>query len=189
MIKQKEGKMGIAHLCDYLRVCLINKYGGLWLDATIFCSKSISQDCFLLPFFTLKSEYISSRFISNYEWVGFCLGGWKGNVFYSFLKEAFEIYWSKEDTAIDYLFFDYLIYIARKNIPEIELLMKAVPINNPHRDDLQAAMNNTRSFIEFESIIKDDTCFYKLSWREKYLENTAEGTESIYGYFVNSLEI
>lgn len=186
LLKQQNGQMGLAHFCDYLRVCLIQKYGGLWLDATIFCSDTIPQECFSTPFFTLKSEYKESRYISHYQWSGFCLGGWKNNVFFSFMKKAFEDYWSKEDYAIDYLFFDYIIYIAKEHIPEIKGCLDSVPISNPHRDDLQAAMNAALPAEQFNDVIKDDTVLYKLSWRETYSEITQDGKESVYGFFIHT---
>ena len=79
--KMKSGKMGLAHFADYLRVSLLEKYGGLWLDATIYCSQSIPESFFELSFFTLKSPY-KLGYLSKYQWVTFCLGGWRGNQFY-----------------------------------------------------------------------------------------------------------
>ena len=185
--KRMNGNMGLAHFCDYLRVCLLEQYGGLWLDATIFCSDTIPDKYFNYPLFTLKSEYKESRYISRYQWTTFCLGGFKGNVFYSFLKEAFESYWRRENYAIDYLFFDYLIYIAYNEIKAIKKYLDEVPMSTPHRDDLQAAMNARLPAEDFDKIIKDDTTLYKLSWREKYSETTSDGKESVYGYFVNRI--
>lgn len=184
-IKMQRKQMSVAHFADYLRVCLLHQYGGLWLDATIFCAESIPDSYFDFPFFTCKSEYQESRYLSHFQWTTFVLGGWKGNVFYGFLKEALELYWQTAETAIDYLFFDDLIYLARQNIPVIKKMMDELPINTPHRDDLQAAFNAALSAKEFENIIKSDTPIYKLSWRESYSEITADGEESIYGYFLN----
>lgn len=182
--KMESQKMGLAHFSDYLRVCLLERYGGLWLDATIFCSKKIPEDCFLIPFFTCRSEIKKGYYLSDFQWVTFCLGGWKHHLFYQFMKEVFESYWEVVDDAIDYLFFDDLIYIAKENIPAIREALDAVPINNIHRDDLQAAMNAALPATEFWNIIKDDTVLYKLSWRETYSENTSDGKQSVYGYFL-----
>lgn len=186
--KMESKKMGLAHFSDYLRVSLLEKYGGLWLDATIFCSENISEQFFDSPFFTLKSPYTESRYASKYQWVTFCLGGWKGNQFYSFVKEAFEEYWSKNEYAIDYLFFDYIIYLGRENCPYIKELMDAIPENTPHRDDLQAAMNARLPADRFDIVIKPDTGLYKLSWRETYSETTPDGNDSIYKYFITMKE-
>ena len=111
MHKVKNGQMGIAHLSDYIRVSLLEKYGGLWLDSTIFCASSLPESYFELPFFTCKSNPTSCGYLSQMRWTTFVLGGWRGNVFYRFIKEAFEEYWSQEQAAVDYLFFDYLIEV------------------------------------------------------------------------------
>lgn len=183
--KVEKGEMGLAHLSDYIRVSLLEKYGGLWLDATIFCSNTIPKEYFEIPVFTCKSKPVICTYISQMRWTTFVLGGWKGNVFYKFLKEAFEEYWSKEKRAIDYLFFDYLIELARCEIPQVLKDMETIPINNNHRDDLQVAMNQAIDGKHFKEIIREDTVLYKLSWREKYKTNTSNGCESVYGYFLN----
>lgn len=185
MHKVKNGQMGIAHLSDYIRVSLLEKYGGLWLDSTIFCASSLPKSYFELPFFTCKSNPTSCGYLSQMRWTTFVLGGWRGNVFYRFIKEAFEEYWSQEQAAVDYLFFDYLIEVARCEIPAISMFLKKVPNNNLHRDDLQAAMNQAIGSENFEQVIKSDTVLYKLSWRETYRLRTIDGSESIYQYFLN----
>ena len=185
--KVNDTKIGLAHFADYIRVCLLQRYGGLWIDSTIFCSQEIPEDYFTKPFFTLKSEYRVSRYLSHYEWVTFCLGGFKENVLYSFLKEAFENYWEKEESAIDYLFFDSLIFVAKKHIPFVNELMNSVEINTPHRDDLQQAFNDRLPASEFWNVIKEDTALYKLSWRETYFEKTVDGMDSVYGYFLKDI--
>lgn len=184
MRKVENGQMGIAHLSDYVRVSLLEKYGGLWLDSTIFCTTSLPESYFDLPFFTCKSNPSSCGYLSQMRWTTFVLGGWRGNVFYGFIKEAFEEYWSKEQVAIDYLFFDYLIELARCEIPAISVCMENVQINNLHRDDLQAAMNQALPATAFWYVIQEDTTIYKLSWREEYSAKTKSGEKSIYQYFL-----
>lgn len=184
MKKLKIKKIGLAHFSDYIRVSLIERYGGLWLDATIFCTKTIPDEYFELPYFTCKSNIKKGFYLSDFQWTTFCLGGWKGNLFYTFIKEAMEYYWKINDKAIDYLFFDDLIYIAKENIPFIKQLLNEVPINNIHRDDLQAAMNEVMPGKDFWNIIQSDTVLYKLSWREQYKKETLDGEESVFGYFL-----
>ena len=183
--KHRSGKMLTAHLCDYLRVALLEKYGGLWLDATIFCAQDIPEEYFAAPFFTCKSVWRESAYLSHYQWTTFCIGGRKGNTIFRFLKDSFEKYWFENDTAIDYLFFDHLIFIGQKHIPAIKEYMDAVTENTPHRDDLQAAMNAALSAEEYWNVIQDDTPIYKLSWRETYSEVTIDGKQSVYGWFLN----
>ncbi len=183
--KVNEKKLGLANFSDYLRFSLIAKHGGLWIDSTIFCREAISSSYFSLPVFTCKSPERDSRFISRYRWTSFCLGGWKGHVLFSFLQEAFESFWKVYDTAIDYLFVDYLIAIAYQELPQANRELSNVPINNLHRDDLQAAMCAGLPAEEFANVLCEDTILYKLSWRESYTETTDSGTETIYGAFIH----
>ncbi len=178
------GYIGTAHFADYLRVCLVEQYGGIWLDATMFCSEELPQEYFELPFFTCKSEVKKGYYLSDFQWVTFCLAGRRHNVFYRFMKDAFECYWNKANSAIDYLFFDNIIYIAKESIPSIRVLMDAVPLNNLRRDDLQVAMNAALPAEEFFNIVKDDTVLYKLSWRESYSRSTPDGDATVYDYFL-----
>ena len=183
--KVRQKKMGLAHLADYIRVSLIAKYGGLWLDSTIFCSKKIPDNYFSQPFFTCKSEEDpDSKFISKMRWTTFILGGYSGNIVFLYLKEMLEEYWKNEDVAIDYLLFDYIIEIGYEKSKYIKKMIDNVPINNIHRDELQAAMNAAEKERKFHEIINSNTVLYKLSWRETYSLKTADGEESIYSYFL-----
>ena len=184
--KSEAGNMKLAHLADYIRVSLLEKYGGLWLDATIFCSSELPEDYFNIPFFTCRSQTQECGYISQMRWVTFVLGGWKGNVVDRFLKEVFEQYWKTEDSAVDYLMFDYFIELGYDRISGIRKCIENVAFNNLHRDDLQAAMNEALPAGDFDKIIKNDTVLYKLSWREKYSPTTADGNKSIYGFFVDT---
>lgn len=183
--KAENGKLGTAHLTDYIRVSLLARYGGLWLDATIFCTQPVSETFFELPACTCKSSWTESRYISHFQWVTFCLSGWQENVLFRFLQQAFQQYWSSHDLAIDYLFFDYLIDLAKKNIPAVAKELNAIPVNNLRRDDLQAAMNAALPAEAFSSVVRPDTALYKLSWRETYSLETADGRPSIYAHFLN----
>lgn len=177
--------MGFAHLADYIRVKLLCNRGGLWLDATIFCSQGIPNMCFDLPVFTMKGPIQKCGYVSDMRWVTFCLGGWKNNVFYRFLTNAFEEYWRCNDHAVDYLFFDHIILLAYQHLPHIKSLLNAVPENNLHRDDLQAAMNAALPASMFVSVLHPDTSLYKLSWRETYREQDEQGNQTVFSHFLN----
>lgn len=180
-----EGNMCAAHFSDYLRYSLLEKYGGLWLDATIFVSQELPEEYFSSPFFTCKSNITETRFISKYRWTTFCIGGWKDNILFNFLKLSLENYWKQNDVAIDYLFLDYLIEIAYNTIPSIRNQIDKVPLNNLSRDDLQAAMNAALRSDDIDKVLNNETILYKLSWREKYSMTTQCGEKSIYAGFLN----
>lgn len=182
--KVNDGRMCVANFSDYLRFSLLAKYGGLWIDATIFCSREISPEFFEKPVFTCKYYSENSSCISASRWTTFCIGGWKGNVFFRFMQEAFECYWQKEDYAIDYLLVDYTIYMAYCYVSTFKDSIDSLKNNNVHRNELAKAMVEGKPAEYFDLVINPETVFYKLSWREKYPLLTNNGEKSVYAYFL-----
>lgn len=183
--KLESGQMCVAHFSDYLRFSLLQKYGGLWLDATMFVSQPLPKSYFERPLFTCKSDIKNSGYISQYRWTVFCFCGWKNNAFFTYVQKSLEAYWKNNETAIDYLFLDYVIDIAYDSVPYIKNALDAVPFNNLHRDDLQAAMNAAVPWKDFDQVVRPDTVLYKLSWREYYSKTTSAGDKSIYAGFLD----
>lgn len=183
--KYKNGFIGPAHFSDIIRMNLIAKHGGLWLDATIFCSKTIPDEYFNHSFFSCKSPYRECGYVSAYRWTSFVLGGKKDSIFYKFMTDFYNEYWKKENCAIDYLFMDYAIVLAMKHIPCISKAIESVPINNLQRDDYAAIMNEEFDNDKLKLLLSSDTYLFKLSWRESYAEKTPEGKETFYGKFIS----
>lgn len=189
--KVENGMMGAAHFSDILRVCLLYQYGGLWLDATIYCKNKIPEEYFRMKFFTCKSESSDIRCISKNQWTTFCLGGEKGNIIFSVLRDFFFQYWKEENQAIDYLFFDDAIEIAREHIPEVNRLLAVVPCNNIDRDKLILRFSDPWKDGCLDDLFKGNTVLFKLGYREKaYLNELTKGGEpTVYAAFVNDFKI
>ena len=56
LFKYKKGIISKTHLSDYIRLVLLAKYGGTWIDATCFQTSEIPQDILNSDFFIFKSE-------------------------------------------------------------------------------------------------------------------------------------
>lgn len=173
----------LANFSDYLRVSLLERYGGLWLDATIFLSEKINESYFTYPFFTCKRSAVDCKYVSKYRWTSFCMGGFAKNPFFTYMRESLERCWLTDHASIDYLLVDYLIEVAYRNFSWFREMFNELPCNNEHRDDLQAAFNAALPASEFKKVIQTDTQIYKLSWREKYLLEV-NGERTIYGFFI-----
>lgn len=186
--KFASGNISPAHFSDVLRVYLIRDYGGLWLDATIFCSDEVPTEIFEYSFFSCKSPVIKERYISDYQWTTFVLGGKKNGLFYSFLADFYKSYWCNNDCAVDYLFLDYTIALARRHISAIDNDIEIVPINNTKRDELQACFNEEYNEEKFKEIINSDTYLHKLSWRMDFNMCTDDGKQTFFGFFIDDLK-
>ena len=189
ILKRVENKdMCMAHLSDYIRLALLTKYGGLWLDATIFCSQPLPENIFQMPLFTCKGRTADAEYCSDYKWTVFCIGGYRGCIMFRGLQAMLELYWKNNRVAIDYLFLDYIIKLLYSENQTCANMIDSIQENNLRRDDLQAAMNAALPASRIHQIIQPDTVLYKLSWREKYKAQTENGQESVYGAFLKGFD-
>lgn len=129
--KFNAGELRIQHLADIIRVSLLRDYGGLWLDASVFCIKPIPEDYFSYPIYSIRKHYNPEEDdynVSLNRWTTFVIGGWKNNILCSFLCEFFEEYCRRERFFVDYFLFDCAIALAYENINAAKLLLDKLPV-------------------------------------------------------------
>ena len=146
--KYQKGIISNAHYADYIRVCLLTKYGGLWIDSTVLLSGKIPCEIFKSDFYiykgtfwamlsTVPSKKLHMKYFINDS---SCGSNW---FIYSvshcpilhYLKQSLERYWQVENKAIDYFFFHYLLNILLINNRQLATYYeKSLSISNvvPH---------------------------------------------------------
>lgn len=122
----ESGQLRIQHLADMIRVQLIRKYGGLWLDASIYCAGAIPEEYFQMPLYSIKGNP-DPRFVSNNQWTTFAIGGWADNVLCAFLDDFFQEYCRRGKSFIDYFMFDCAIALAYRHIPAVRESLDRLP--------------------------------------------------------------
>lgn len=182
--KLEKGVITLTHFSDILRMVLISKHGGLWLDATIFVSKEIPEYCFELPYFSIHYETSTSK-ITKGKWTGFCQAGQKNSLVHSFCRDIFFSYWKKYNKLIDYFFIDYVMLAGYNNIPEFKKLVDSLPLNNQGIKELDKHFNDEYSKEFLDNILSEST-FFKLNWKRDYKKET-NGKKTLYGYFLENL--
>lgn len=123
------GKIRIQHLADMIRVQLIWRYGGIWLDASVFCSRQFSDMEFSSKLFSIKQKN-NRKFISECRWTTFAIGGQKGHVLFAFLNEFFIEYCKTGRPFIDYFMFDCGIALAYRHIYQVRTDIDCIPASN-----------------------------------------------------------
>lgn len=119
-----------AHFMDIIRVGLISKYGGLWIDPTVLITKEIKDSYFEDVFYTYKGH--PGKWHSNPAdslWCTFYMGGKSGNVFF---EETFNLlinYWSNNKVAIDYFLLDYVMRYIYNEVAEVADMVNKVSIS------------------------------------------------------------
>lgn len=185
--KYKAGKLKPAHFADVLRMNLLEKYGGLWLDATILVTEPLDRykKFFKLPFFSQK--FTQEKNNLHPVTVGFgsysAYGRWAGfiqgtavihNPLYVFAKDFYNEYWRDFDEIIDYVLMDFILAIAYDNFPAVKKEMDECPVNNEKVWALSPNLNKPYKNFPYEEILRGNF-LNKMSSR-KQLDLAATGT-------------
>ena len=176
----ESGNIRYANLADYIRTALIAKYGGIWIDATVYMTQTIKEEYFAIPFYTVNGDRFDGYYIAGGRWATYVIGGWKGSKLFGFIEKAMNQHISKHNGCIDYFLIDYLIELAYREFDDIKEIIDNVPPNNPNRFALRDAMNLDLEYAQMHHIITEDTIFYKLSHKSNYGKYDKDGKETIY---------
>lgn len=187
--KFKAGKMSITALSDILRVALLAKYGGFWIDSTVFISNYFPTDF-------IKKSYYSQRMYDPIKWrreackgrwCGFLVGGKAENVIFLLLRDAFFEWWRIHDSVIDYVILDYFLLSGYKGVPSITNQINDIPNNNPGVFDMYGKLHMPYSEQLYHSLTKD-TNLHKLTYKIDLYKKTQEGNSTLYAYLLKLVQ-
>lgn len=171
--KWKKGIITNTHMTDLLRLELLINYGGLWLDATVFCSDSnipeyiFNSDLFFYQ--CLKPGRDGHSHI-NSSWL---ISSKTNNKILMACRHLCYEYWKKNNSMIDYFLLHDFMAIALEYY--YEDWNRIVPVSNstPH-------ILLLRLFEKYDekiwNTIRNQTCFHKLTYKFKDDEIYKEGT-------------
>lgn len=187
--KVDSGAITLTHLSDIIRAELLKDHGGMWIDATVFCTGQIEQSIFENGLYTVKCCE-SSDYLTRRRWTGFIFGSQKGSPLFSFIADAFAYYWKIHNALIAYLLIDYLIAIAYEDISEIRREIDDVAVGNRQIWALLRKLNQPFDAQEWEKITKDTT-FFKLSYKDEFnggqlLRKTEDGSITYWGHLLET---
>ena len=174
--KFQDGKNLLAHLSDFIRVCLLYKYGGVWLDSTVLLLEQLADECWGLPLYTWRFD--NTHFFSDAIWTTWFLAGRQGNVLFQFVMEAFLYYFLNHEQIKYYFTIDYFIAICTNMIDEVLGYFRQIPYNNERATVLNLHLYESYSEIEFCEYCKN-TFLQKLN---RY--GTGYEKNSIYAHII-----
>ena len=180
--KVQRGLISFTLFSDILRFNLLKRWGGIWMDSTIFCVESLPTDYLTAPIFTAKSAEAISECPANYRWTCYLMAGCAENIIFRFLVDFFDAYFQEHKTAIQYFLVDYGVQLAYDNIDSIRRALDSIPINNEKRGFLTKHLCN--EYTEQFSIekLRNGTQFYKLFWKQECEEYTPDGKPTVWHY-------
>lgn len=179
--KVKAGIITLTHFSDILRMALLCQRGGLWMDSTLFISRTIPDNILKQPLFTIKSEK-EQAYVSQCRWTSFCFGSLKGHPLAKFMQNLFFEHWQRFDHFIDYFFIDYGIRMA---YDECKPIRDSIDRYALQQDSLYSLVNSLSSIYTPErwDKIMQSGLFFKLN-RRKEVQEQVDGKETIFGHMV-----
>ena len=179
--KFQSGTITLTHLSDLLRLELLIKYGGLWLDATVFCSsgnipKSIIESDFFC--FMAQKPGSNGRAIPISSW--FMYATTNNKLLVATRKLIYE-YWKKKDYMVDYFLLHHFLSIVLDHYPDTSKSIPPFCNSVPHILLLHLFCKYDEKYWQD---LKQMTCFHKLSYKLEKEKCSETGT--YYDAIINS---
>ena len=162
-----------THISDLLRLELLSRYGGTWIDATVYCSgKSIPSymfDANLFFYQTLKPGKDGHATVLSSWFITAC----SNHPVILLTKELLYKYWEDNNSLIDYFLIHDFFQIALEAFPDE--WDKVIPRDNAAPHILLLRIFDRYDLAVWESIT-EQTCFHKLSYKFTNRQTELEGT-------------
>ena len=182
--KHKRGIISFAQLSDIMRVFLISKHGGLWLDSTIYVSQPIPKSIFSKPLYSLHTSLKKTPFIQNDRIHCFVLGGTPEAKPFMFEKDFLSDYWREQEVIVDYYLLDYSIMLQYFELPDIKEMIDGLDYTSEGLYDLVGILDEPYDKEKLDKILSENI-FSKLVWNQKH---DHKEKETNYSYLLNNIE-
>lgn len=177
MRKLEEGKLSFTNFSDVVRCMLLAKFGGLWVDATLYFTQDIPLNWLNYPFFSIKNKQDGYKFVSLNRWSTFIMGGNGESNYFRDLANLMISYTVREDTYLEYMTIDYFMDLLFKT-PQYKALIQNIPIQNEGLHELRSLLNTKYNPEKFFPLANNNVCFklsYKMEWKTE-----VDGMETFY---------
>lgn len=187
--KREKGLIKDAHYSDLIRLELLTRYGGYWIDATVFCTDgSMLALTDQMPLFLYSFYYFgfNPEIMELNNWL---IGSTTNNNILCLTKELVYAYWRKYNRVVDYFFFHLFLTMAAdyyedeyKQIPvvsQVDAHILATYIFDPYDETKYQLLCRSTGFhklsIRFDQkSMEDKNTFYDVVIRRGLNERNRE---------------
>lgn len=159
--KHKKGIIPDAAFTDMLRLELLCKYGGTWIDATVLCTgddginELLDADLFVFQQIQKGGE----RFVGMSSWM---MSSAANNSFLMVVRDLLYEYWREKNCVADYFLIHLFFSMMAERHPEVVEKMPRKGNHVPHYLQRRLAEPYDEQWMEK---LKKHTCFHKLTYR------------------------
>ena len=181
----EHGDISATQFSDALRMNLIHRHGGIWIDASVLAPVPVPVELFDRPFYTLRAKpEPGSPFVSHNRWTGFLVGGAPGQLAFAFVNDLLEEYWANNRAPVNYFLIDFGMALAyQENIGGFRQLVDDLEPNNPDLYALASLIDQPFDSRAFAGITPplSPTWFFKLN-RHVPLSERRDGRPTFFGH-------
>ncbi len=174
--KYKKGIISNAHFSDIIRLELLIKYGGTWIDASVLCTK-MNEDFFDKPLFMFENFLKEDKSIVASSWF---ITSEKNNPILLLTRDLLYYYWKKNNFLINYFLFHIFFTLATEKYSDLWKNVHNFSNVPPHI--LQFEILEKFSEKRWEEICKQSE-IHKLTQKVKVNDNIKD---SYYNYILNT---
>ncbi len=177
-IKQKvdNGAITLTHLSDIIRMALLAKYGGFWIDSTVYVTKPITG--YNIPFYSIRQHGSNPRYVDNGNgWTAYFLATCPNSIVAETIYNFFLAYWRAHDVLIDYYLVDYAITLCKLHIPKMKQWLDSIPYDSDRVNDMRLNLNSRYTQDLWDKLV--DNRYNKLGWRYPAFKTNSIGNQII----------
>lgn len=176
--KVNNGNFTLTYFSDIIRLSLLAKYGGLWIDPTCYITE--------LPiiektnFITVKHGLFNTWHVSRGRWSSFFIGCSKNNPAICLVRDILLQNILETDSLMAYLFLDSALSVAYDNLPGFTNEVDKLQVNNINVFKMEKQLNDlySKDYLIPEKV-------NKLSYKEKHV-SSKNNKLTIYGALINN---
>lgn len=171
--KLDKGIITLTHFSDILRLDLLIRYGGLWLDATVLCTDGnfpmiiLQSDLFV---YQTQKPGADGKATLMSSW---CMWAKPDNHILKITQEMIYTYWEQYNYMMDYFLLHQFMTIVMNEFPEEACRIPPYTNENPH-------ILLLHFFDKYDEILWEDwkrqSIFHKLSYKLNREKLKEEGT-------------
>lgn len=159
--KHEKGIIPDAAFTDMLRLELLCKYGGTWIDATVLCTGDVGINDLLDAdlFVYQQTQKDKTHFTGMSSWM---MSSAANNSFLMVVRDLLYEYWREKDCVVDYFLIHFFFCMVAERHPEVVEKMPRRGNHIPHYLQRRLADPYDEQWLEE---LKKHCCFHKLTYR------------------------
>ena len=177
--KYRKGIIPPAKFANYIRVALLSKFGGMWIDSTSFLTSPVPKyilksDLFFFRNFSFKydddpNQIIPRAIFSSFSNYFICSK--QNNYIMRLMKKFFEEYWLENDFVCNYFFFHIYLMLLKKYNKNVDKAFNVMPLGSVQPTKLMQQVLYDNYDSDLYDWLKSSTFLHKLTYKSHDTKN------------------